>query len=141
MLFSILAASFVLSTHGFVGQSQISTRRIPARTESNLRRFATFTPTPVKKGTAPPKITNDDRGGGGAKYRVLLFNDPVNTKEYVARMLMTKCKLSENKAFDCMSQAHQHGMGLVGIWLKDVAEKYTVSLQNEGLAVTMVPNE
>ena len=71
----------------------------------------------------------------------MLFNDPVNTKEYVARMLMTKCGLTEGSAFQCMQQAHQHGMGLVGIWLKEVAEMHTAQLGEGGLTVTMVPED
>lgn len=53
----------------------------------------------LNKQGAPPENDTDDHGGGGTKYRVLLLNDPVNTKEYVARVLMTKAGLSERIAF------------------------------------------
>lgn len=96
---------------------------------------------PPSKQLAPPKGDTKARAGGGAKFRVLLFNDPVNTKEYVARMLMTKSGLTEDSAFQCMMQAHKIGMGLVGIWLRERAEAITKELQEAGLTVTMIPDE
>jgi hypothetical protein len=53
---------------------------------------------PVRQ-VAPPDESTNTRGGGGAKFRVILFNDPVNTKEFVARALMTKAGLDEGSAF------------------------------------------
>jgi len=75
------------------------------------------------------------------KYQVLLFNDPVNTKEYVSRALMTLAGLDESKAYECMMQAHKHGMGLVGIWAQEEAEIITKQLESAGLMVTMSPHE
>ena len=64
---------------------------------------------PARQG-APPDDETNTRSGGGAKFRVILFNDPVNTKEFVARALMTKAGLDEGSAFQCMTQAHKFGM-------------------------------
>ena len=96
---------------------------------------------PPSKDVAPPEGKTNTRSGGGAKFRVLLFNDPVNTKEYVARVLMTKSGLTEDSAFQCMMQAHKMGMGLVGIWLRERAEAIASELQDAGLSVTMAPDE
>mmetsp|Transcript_3424 Transcript_3424/g.7132 ORF Transcript_3424/g.7132 Transcript_3424/m.7132 type:complete len:159 (-) Transcript_3424:182-658(-) len=96
---------------------------------------------PPARQLAPPKNEQKTGPGGGAKYKLLLFNDPMNTKEYVARILMTKCGLNEGSAFQCMMQAHQSGMGLIGIWMREVAEMHTKQCQEAGLSVEMVPND
>lgn len=75
------------------------------------------------------------------KYQVLLFNDPVNTKEFVSRALMTLAGLDEGEAYECMMQAHKNGMGLVGIWAQEEAEIITKQLESAGLMVTMSPQE
>lgn len=110
------------------------------RTSPKVVRGITINKPPAKQ-LAPPEGKTNTRSGGGAKFQVLLFNDPVNTKEYVARILMTKSGLTEESAFQCMMQAHKMGMGLIGIWLRERAEAITSELQDSGLSVTMVPDE
>ena len=124
----------------------ISEAKVPFRDQTNPRLMRMMVGgvtinKPPSKQLAPPKGDTKARAGGGAKFRVLLFNDPVNTKEYVARMLMTKSGLTEDSAFQCMMQAHKIGMGLVGIWLRERAEAITKELQEAGLTVTMIPDE
>ena len=44
----------------------------------------------------------------------------VNTREYVSRVLCTKVALTEGEAYDCMMQAHQMGMAVVGVYQFEV---------------------
>lgn len=46
---------------------------------------------------------------GGNSHVVVLFDDMVNTREYVSRILCTKVDLSEAQAYEVMMTAHQSG--------------------------------
>jgi len=92
----------------------------------------------VAKGTGDPK--NKERtGGGGGKHELLLFDDPVNTREFVSRVLCTKCALNEGEAYDCMMQAHHMGVAVVGIYQFEIAENYCTQMKGEGLVAAVQP--
>lgn len=73
------------------------------------------------------------------KHQVLLFDDPVNTREYVSRILCTKCGLSETQSFDVMMMAHNHGVGIVGTYWLERAEAYVEVMRDAGLLAALVP--
>lgn len=113
------------------------------KTRTRVVAYSTAMPPPrvmtPKRQMVPPDTRKSTAGGGGAKFSVILFNDPVNTKEHVARCLMVQAGLSEGEAFECMMQAHQSGMGVVGTYFREIAEHHTTQLTQEGLTVSMVP--
>jgi len=78
-------------------------------------------------------------------WRVLLHNDDYTTQEFVVYVLETVFNKPQAEAFAIMMQVHQSGLGIAGIYTRDVAEtkvKATRQLaeQNEfPLLVTMEP--
>mmetsp|Transcript_68096 Transcript_68096/g.154057 ORF Transcript_68096/g.154057 Transcript_68096/m.154057 type:complete len:146 (+) Transcript_68096:128-565(+) len=145
MMRLIFLAAFMLQGSESLALHSPRIRAVRSGLTSSMVGGVTIDKPGVKKGptkqVAPPDNKSDTRGGGGAKFRVMLFNDPVNTKEYVARVLMTKAGLDEGQAFQCMMQAHRMGMGLIGIWLRERAEAITSMCTEGGLTVTMIPDE
>jgi len=72
------------------------------------------------------------------KYTVLLFNDPMNYREYVARCLVEVVGMPESSAFDIMGEAHKNGMAVVGAWHQELAEAYKEALSARSLTVDIV---
>jgi ATP-dependent Clp protease adaptor protein ClpS len=70
----------------------------------------------------------------GKKYRVLLFNDENNTREYVIEVLMKYIPdMSADMAKEITARAHNTGMAIVGIWMYELAEGYMDILRSNGL--------
>lgn len=77
----------------------------------------------------PPQKTDP-----GKKYRVLLFNDEANTREYVIEVLMKYIPgMSAEMAKEITARAHNTGMAVVGIWMYELAEGYSDILKSNGL--------
>ena len=101
--------------------------------------------TTIDAPTRKPKLAGGDpknkenTGGGKGKHELLLFDDPVNTREYVSRVLCTKVALSEGEAYDCMMTAHQAGMAIVGVYQFEVAENYCTQMKESGLVAAVKP--
>lgn len=55
-------------------------------------------------------------------YRVLLLNDDYTTMEFVIEVLTGIFHLSEEKAGQIMLHVHQKGVGVCGIYTREVAE-------------------
>lgn len=74
-------------------------------------------------------------------YRVLLHNDPVNTRDYVvATLQMVVPQLSEQDAVAVMLAAHNTGVGLVIVCDQEPAEFYSEQLKSKGLTSTIEPD-
>mmetsp|Transcript_19967 Transcript_19967/g.29542 ORF Transcript_19967/g.29542 Transcript_19967/m.29542 type:complete len:210 (+) Transcript_19967:123-752(+) len=89
-----------------------------------------------------PVITQDtvsDQPRRADKYKVLLFNDSGNTREFVARSLVLVVGMPESEAYSIMTNAHKHGMALVGIWHLELAENYCDQLTARGILSEVVP--
>ena len=101
--------------------------------------------TTIDAPTRKPKLAGGDpknkenTGGGKGKHELLLFDDPVNTREYVSRVLCTKVALSEGEAYACMMTAHQAGMAVVGVYQFEVAENYCTQMKEAGLVAAVKP--
>lgn len=82
---------------------------------------------------------NQDSGSEKAKqFKVLLFNDNVNLREFVARVLVSSIPdYSQSDAYMVMQQAHKVGMAVVGIWAMERAEDYCNQLKAGGLIATV----
>ncbi len=75
-----------------------------------------------------------DKTDPGKKYRVLLFNDEANTREYVIEVLMKFIPgMSADMAKEITARAHNTGMAIVGIWMYELAEGYSDILRSNGL--------
>lgn len=78
-------------------------------------------------------------------WRVLLHNDDYTTQEFVVWVLETVFQKSRGEAFSIMLSVHQSGLGVAGVFTRDVAEtkvKKTQQLAVEHefpLLVTMEP--
>ena len=84
------------------------------------------------------KESNSSKSKGWA---VRLYNDPMNKREFVARCLTEICSLSDGTAYQCMMQAHQFGIAVVGTYHLEMAEMYRDQLSEQGLLIDMVEVE
>ena len=57
-----------------------------------------------------------------AMWRVLLHNDDYTTQEFVVWILETVFNKPQAEAFAVMIRVHQSGLGIAGIYTRDVAE-------------------
>ncbi len=55
-------------------------------------------------------------------YKVLLHNDDYTTMEFVVWLLMTVFHLDLQKSQEVMLKIHRSGMGIAGVYTKEVAE-------------------
>ncbi len=55
-------------------------------------------------------------------YKVILLNDDYTPMDFVIEILMDFFAMSEQKATQVMLQIHTQGVGVCGIYSKDVAE-------------------
>ena len=80
-------------------------------------------------------------------WRVLFHNDDFTTQEFVVWVLETVFHLPQAEAFAVMMHVHQAGMGVAGLFTRDVAEtkvKATRQLAEQHefpLMVTLEPEE
>jgi len=84
----------------------------------------------------PTKQKRDAKSnlGKNPMYKLVLFNDNFNTREYVARVLVSSIpEVSSADAFNIMQMAHKNGFAVVGIWVLEIAEAYCDLLTKAGL--------
>ncbi len=67
--------------------------------------------TVVKPKTQKPKL-----------YKVLLLNDDFTPREFVVSVLAAEFRMSADQAQRVMITAHRHGLCVVAVFQKDVAE-------------------
>lgn len=65
-------------------------------------------------------------------YKVLLLNDDYTTMEFVVYVLQSIFRLSETEAVQIMLHVHKNGMGVAGVYPRQIAE--TRVAQVEALA-------
>lgn len=56
------------------------------------------------------------------RYKVLLHNDDYSTMEFVVHVLMKHFKKPEHEAHYIMMQVHTHGVGVAGVYTREIAE-------------------
>lgn len=95
--------------------------------------------TPALKKAPGDPSSKSKSGGGGNKHELLLFDDPVNTREYVSRVLCTKVGLGEAEAYEVMMLAHNTGVAVVGVYQLETAELYCQLMKDNGLVAAVKP--
>eukprot|EP00540_Astrosyne_radiata_P015196 CAMPEP_0116848462 /NCGR_PEP_ID=MMETSP0418-20121206/15010_1 /TAXON_ID=1158023 /ORGANISM="Astrosyne radiata, Strain 13vi08-1A" /LENGTH=187 /DNA_ID=CAMNT_0004480035 /DNA_START=62 /DNA_END=625 /DNA_ORIENTATION=+ len=89
---------------------------------------------------AEPEL--EEETGGETDWRVILHNDEVHTFHYVVRTLTRVVGTLDRKAaFEVCVEAHGSGKGTITKTWKKQAEQYAVSLQRQGLTVSMAPDQ
>ena len=56
------------------------------------------------------------------RYKVVLLNDNYTTMEFVVEVLMDVFRKSPEDAERIMMSVHRQGMGIAGVYVKDIAE-------------------
>ncbi|KAL3902290.1 MAG: hypothetical protein SGILL_010875 [Bacillariaceae sp.] len=92
----------------------------------------------------PATDNNDDNvkervREGGEAWEVRIYNDGMNTREHVARSLVTITGMTEMSAYQTMMQAHQNGIASVGRFAFEIAEMYNEGLRKQGIVSDIVP--
>ena len=73
----------------------------------------------------------------GAKYNVYLENDSYNMREYVVRVLIMVCDISDVEASSIVQEANDNWMALCGTWEEDLAEHIYEGMRKKGLSATI----
>ena len=140
----LLASVLVASTAGFCPRAQR-----PSRAMGSLRMVSLPSPAAPTRTGGPATVEKerkvekkvlrqvDEASVNDGMFQVVLFNDEMNTREYVARVLVVVCNLSEGDAYGIMEKAHRDGYAVVGVWGAEVAEMYTEMLKAKGLQADM----
>ena len=83
---------------------------------------------------SPPRLS-----AAGEKYTVFLMDDGFNMREYVERVLMMVCYLSQTEAHSLMTQADWNYSARIGTWEQPVAEHVLKGLRKAGLRAAIQP--
>ena len=70
-----------------------------------------------------------------------IYNDNINTREYVAVCLVQVVGLCESRAYFTMQDAHDNGIAKVGEYNQEVAECYEEQLVERGIMCDVVVSE
>jgi len=88
---------------------------------------------------SPTKQMRDVNSDLAPKHKLLLFNDNVHTREYVARAVVSAIpEVSSADAFNIMQKAHKSGFAVVGVWVFEIAEAYCDLLTKAGLLARVI---
>jgi ATP-dependent Clp protease adaptor protein ClpS len=79
-------------------------------------------PVPSERESVLTESRTDHKLQRPQMWRVLLHNDDYTTQEFVVWVLETVFHKSAAEAFAIMMLVHQSGLGLAGIFTRDIAE-------------------
>ncbi len=89
-------------------------------------------------GTAVVERT-DEQALGQEPWVCLVWNDPVNTMDYVTYVFMTYFRFPKAKAERLMLEVHNDGRSAVSMGTKDEMERDVTAMQGYGLWATLEP--
>jgi len=69
-----------------------------------------------------PKTRTRKKAGKPGLYKVLLHNDDFTTMEFVVELLRTLFRHGEHQAMTIMLHVHHHGVGVAGVFPREIAE-------------------
>lgn len=73
---------------------------------------------------------NDTRTAPPKRYKVLLLNDDYTTMDFVVTILKQVFSRGNQDAIRIMLQVHRQGMGVAGVYVKDIAEMKCETVHN-----------
>eukprot|EP01035_Chromulina_nebulosa_P058830 gene58830-80566_t len=79
-------------------------------------------PVPMPENTTKPRTKVKPQTERPKLYKVILINDDFTPREFVVTVLKGEFKLSEDQAHKVMITAHRHGVCVVAVFTRDVAE-------------------
>ncbi len=65
-------------------------------------------------------------------HKVILVNDDYTPREFVVTVLKAEFRMSEDQALRVMITAHQRGVCVVAVYMKDVAEAKATNATDAG---------
>ncbi len=71
------------------------------------------------------------------RFKVLLHNDDYTTTDFVVHILMRHFRKSPAEATHIMLQVHHNGIGVAGVYTKEVAETKVAEVTEEARAQNM----
>mmetsp|Transcript_21594 Transcript_21594/g.49493 ORF Transcript_21594/g.49493 Transcript_21594/m.49493 type:complete len:163 (-) Transcript_21594:343-831(-) len=89
--------------------------------------------------TTAPAV--EDKVDPEKPYHVLLFNDPMNTREFVCEVLVSVFGHSKSKAYTIMQNAHSTGFAVCNTTDKEEADSQSAELGNNNLMSSVVQAE
>lgn len=73
------------------------------------------------------------------KWMVILYNDPINKRQFVQAAIMEVFQFTEAVAHETMMRAHVYGFAVCGEWYKELSEEYCQQLLKKGLIAEAKP--
>lgn len=102
---------------------------------STLPTFPTIETSPAHQTRTNQQSPNSD------DWILRIYNDNINTREYVAVCLVQVVGLCESRAYFTMQDAHDNGIAKVGEYNQEVAECYEEQLVERGIMCDVVACE
>ena len=91
-----------------------------------------------KKVSPAPMPQSDTKKEKEKLFHVLLFNDPVNTREYVSSVLVQIFGHSRGEAYNIMQLAHSQGFSICNTTGKDEADTQCAAMKTARLTSSVV---
>ena len=147
MRFSLLAILAVFQRGAALTISPVPARSAAARAPRGATIVGQVIDAPVKIPDKVPAFLSSTpdqqkKNDKAKKYKLLLFNDNVNRREYVARILVQSIpEVTQADAYLIMQKAHKGGMAVVGVWIFEIAEAYCETLKAGGLIASVTEED
>ncbi len=103
--------------------------------------MATEPPTPDRRESGGVLVEERQQTKRPRRWRVLLHNDDFTTMDFVVYVLMHHFGRSHAEATHVMLQVHHKGVGVAGVYSKDVAEtkvaEVTAEAREQGMPLQL----
>mmetsp|Transcript_16174 Transcript_16174/g.35205 ORF Transcript_16174/g.35205 Transcript_16174/m.35205 type:complete len:162 (+) Transcript_16174:263-748(+) len=95
-------------------------------------------PTTIERQSQDKSKSTDRDMHPNGDWILRIYNDNINTREYVAVCLVQVVGLCESRAYFTMQDAHHNGIAKVGEYNQEVAECYEEQLNDRGIMCDVV---
>eukprot|EP01083_Nonionella_stella_P040816 110641_1 len=95
-------------------------------------------PATIEQETQKKTDSTDNEMEPNGDWILRIYNDNINTREYVAVCLVQVVGLCESQAYFTMQDAHHNGIAKVGEYNQEVAECYEEQLNERGIMCDVV---